>query len=83
MRQNLCNYLEQLWQKGIAERYALAPRSAVPILDQLLIAHATSLQAESQPAAATERTPAAEAAQAPDVLIRARRLATQQNRSRG
>jgi integrase len=83
MRQNLCNYLEQLWQKGIAERYALAPRSAVPILDQVLIAHARSLQAESQPAAGTERTPAAEAAQAPEILARARRQQTQRGSSRG
>jgi hypothetical protein len=71
MRQRLCDYLEQLWHKGIAERHALAPRSAVPILDDILIAHEKNLQAEPQPTAQSERTPAAgrtDAAQVPDVL---------------
>jgi hypothetical protein len=40
MRQHLCDVLEELWRKGIAERYQIAPRSAVPILDEILLAYA-------------------------------------------
>jgi integrase len=47
MRRKLCSYLEGLWQKGIAERYKLAPRSAVPLLDQALVAHARKQQSET------------------------------------
>jgi hypothetical protein len=47
MRHKLCTYLEGLWQKGIAERYKLAPRSAVPLLDQALVAHARKLQSKT------------------------------------
>jgi integrase len=47
MRRKLCNYLEGLWQQGIAERYKLAPRSAVPLLDQALVAHARKQQNET------------------------------------
>lgn len=38
MRQRLCDILEQLWQTAVAQRYKLAPRSAVPLLDEILIA---------------------------------------------
>jgi len=47
MRQQLCDYLGQLWQEGIAERYKLAPRSAVPILDQILVTHGQKLKREA------------------------------------
>jgi integrase len=47
MRRQLCNYLERLWHQGIAERYKLAPRSAVPLLDQALTAHARKQQTET------------------------------------
>jgi integrase len=64
MRQQLCDHLQQLWKQGIAQRYALAPRSAVPLLDALLIAHEKTLQPEREQTDAT-RTP--------EVLTRARR----------
>jgi integrase len=38
MRQRLCDVLEELWRDAVAQRYELAPRSAVPLLDQILIA---------------------------------------------
>jgi hypothetical protein len=40
MRQHLCDVLEGLWRTAIAERHQIAPRSAVPILDLILLAHA-------------------------------------------
>jgi integrase len=40
MRQHLCDVLEELWRAGIAERYQIASRSAVPILDGILLAYA-------------------------------------------
>ncbi|MEU8379011.1 hypothetical protein, partial [Streptosporangium sp. NPDC048865] len=36
MRQDLMDYLEGLWAEGLAQRFARAPRSLVPVLDQLL-----------------------------------------------
>ena len=39
MRQQLCDVLEQLWQQALTQRLELAPRSAVPLLDQLLKEH--------------------------------------------
>jgi integrase len=39
MRQRLCDVLESLWRTAVAQRYAMAARSAVPILDQILVAH--------------------------------------------
>jgi len=50
MRQMLCDYLEGLWNQGIAERYALAPRSAVPLLNEVLIAHGIRLAKEAEEA---------------------------------
>jgi len=47
MRRQLCNYLEGLWQQGIAERYKLAPHSAVPLLGQALVAYARKQQNET------------------------------------
>jgi hypothetical protein len=38
MRQRLCDVLEQLWHTAIAQRYELAPHSAVALLDEMLIA---------------------------------------------
>src|SRR5262249_42716695 len=38
-RHRLCGFLEQLWQEAVAQRYELAPRSAVPLLNEILIAH--------------------------------------------
>ena len=69
MRKQLCDYLQQLWQQGIAERYKLAPRSAVPLLDAILVAHEKSLKPEHEQADAT-RTP--------EVLTRTRRLQANQ-----
>lgn len=43
MRDHLCDVLEALRQTGIAERYRLAPRSAVPLLDEILIAYERTL----------------------------------------
>jgi hypothetical protein len=40
MRQHLCDILKEHWRTAIAERYRLAPRSAVPILNEILLAHA-------------------------------------------
>ena len=39
MRQHLCNVLEQLWQQAVSRRYEVAHQSAVPLLNQILIAH--------------------------------------------
>src|SRR6266851_4330455 len=39
MRQRLCDALEHLWRKAVAERYALAARSAVPLLNEILLCH--------------------------------------------
>ena len=39
MRQRLCDVLEQLWQMAVAQRYELAPRSAVPLLNEILITY--------------------------------------------
>ena len=75
MRQQLCDHLQQLWEQGIAERYKLAPRSAVPLLDAILVAHEKALKPEREQADAT-RTP--------EVLTRARQQqARQAGRSRG
>lgn len=49
MRQRLCDVLEQLWHTAVAQRYDLAPRSAVPLLDQALIAHERDLDRRSAP----------------------------------
>jgi integrase len=38
-RDHLCDYLQGLWQTAVAERYTMAPRSAVPLLNEILIAH--------------------------------------------
>jgi hypothetical protein len=51
MRKQLCDYLQRLWEKGIAGRYKLAPRSAVPLLDEILVAHHKKVTRE-----ATERS---------------------------
>ena len=91
MRQQLCDYLGRLWNQGIAERYALAPRSAVPILDEILIAHGKSLQADSQPTVQSKSAPVrepngADATQPSEAVTRARRQQSrqaQQGRSRG
>ncbi len=47
MRQRLCDVLQKLWETAIAERYELAPRSAVPILDGILLAHAERLKEQA------------------------------------
>ena len=39
MRRRLCDVLESLWHDAVRQRYELAPRSAVPLLDQALMAH--------------------------------------------
>lgn len=40
MRERLKQVLTQLWEKSLAERYAVSPSSPVPVLDGLLKAHA-------------------------------------------
>jgi integrase len=52
MRQRLCDVLEELWQDAVAQRYATAARSVVPLLNEILIAH------ESQAAQAPAQRPA-------------------------
>jgi integrase len=37
MRQHLCNALEQLWQDALTQRLELSARSAVPLLNQVLV----------------------------------------------
>ena len=37
MRQHLCDVLEGLWDQAVAQRRELAPTSAVPILNQILV----------------------------------------------
>ena len=49
MRQRLCDVLEQLWQTAVAQRYELAPRSAVPLLNEILIAYEQGLEGETAP----------------------------------
>lgn len=39
MRQRLCDVLEQLWRDAVVQRYELVPRSAVPLLNQILDDH--------------------------------------------
>jgi integrase len=39
MRQRLCDVLEGLWQTAVAQRYELAAGSAVPLLNEALIAY--------------------------------------------
>jgi hypothetical protein len=85
MRQQLCDYLEHLWQQGITERYTMAPRSAVPILDGILTAHAKTLRAELQPEARDAKRGRADATEPSQVITRARRQQAgqaQQGRSR-
>jgi len=41
MRQRLCDVLEQLWRDAVVQRYELVPRSAVPLLNQILDDHGT------------------------------------------
>jgi hypothetical protein len=88
MRQQLCDHLEQLWEKGIAERYALAPRSAVPLLDKILVAYAKVLGAENPSSSEHVRTPPGRGtkqteAEPSEVILRARRQPPRQTRSRG
>jgi hypothetical protein len=45
MRHHLCDVLEGLWRTGIAERYQLVPRPAVPLLDNVLITYEKTLGA--------------------------------------
>lgn len=39
MRRRLCDILQQLWDEAVAQRYELAPRSAVPLLSNILISY--------------------------------------------
>jgi len=38
MRQQLCDVLEELWRAALAQRHEMATRSAVPLLNQILLA---------------------------------------------
>ena len=42
MCHRLCDVVEQLWQTAVARRYELAPRSAVPLLNEILITYEQS-----------------------------------------
>jgi integrase len=55
MRKQLCGYLQGPWEKGIAGRYELAPRSVVPLLDQALVAHAKKLRQETAEEISTQQ----------------------------
>jgi hypothetical protein len=46
MREKLRDYLEGLWEQGLAARYALAPRSAGPLLNKALIAYEARIAQE-------------------------------------
>jgi len=48
MREKLCDYLEGLWEQGLAARYAMASRSAVPLLNEALVAHEARVAKEAQ-----------------------------------
>jgi hypothetical protein len=52
MRQRLCDVLEQCWQTAVAHRYELAPRSAVLLLDQILIGYQQGLAGVTAPQSA-------------------------------
>jgi hypothetical protein len=42
MRQRLCDALEALWHTAVAQRYEVAAKSAVPLLDRILFVHERS-----------------------------------------
>jgi hypothetical protein len=46
MRKHLCHVLEGWWWTGIAKRYKLAERSAVRLLDDILLGYAQRLKDE-------------------------------------
>lgn len=48
MRDHLIEVLEAWWWDGIAQRYEVAPRSAVPILDSILLTYAEKLKEDAQ-----------------------------------
>jgi hypothetical protein len=54
MRQRLCDVLEQLWRAAVAQRYELAPRSAVPILNEILIACGQGPEGKTAPQSAPQ-----------------------------
>ena len=78
MRHKLCNYLQGLWETAVGQRYTMASRSAVPLLNQILVAHENGTKSQETPAEAGH-------AQAPEVLLRSRRQPTAraQDRARG
>jgi hypothetical protein len=52
MRQRLCAVLEELWRKAVAQRYEMAPKSAVPLLNEILVAYEQGLEGETAPQSA-------------------------------
>lgn len=52
MRQHLCDFLQRLWNTAVAKRDALASRSAVPLLEMVLLAHENGLKPRRRTAAA-------------------------------
>ena len=56
MRQRLCDALEQLWQTAVAQRHELAPRSAVPLLNEILIAYEQGREGKTAPQSAPRWT---------------------------
>jgi len=56
MRQRLCHVLEQLSQTAVAQRHELAPRSAVPLLNEILIAYEQGREGKTAPQSAPRWT---------------------------
>jgi hypothetical protein len=54
MRQRLCDVLEGLYRTAVAQRYQLAPRSAVPLLNQILIAYEATVNDDLAPQSAPQ-----------------------------
>ena len=77
MRHKLCDYLQGLWQTAVEHRYAIAPRSAVPLLNEILIAHENGVKLEEAQAESDR-----DHSQAPEVLARARRQPASRARGR-
>jgi integrase len=78
MRQHLCDFLQGLWNTAMAERYALASRSAVPLLDTVLVAHENGLKPRRRTAASKRQPTQASGGPSP-----ARGQAPRQGQSRG
>lgn len=83
MRDRLCDYLQGLWETAVAERYAMAPRSAVPLLNEILIAHEASLEPQPEPVRDRQRGSGREPASPATWRARRQPSARPQNQGRG